>query len=56
VDVLETAAGPVLLEVNSSPGFQELEKSTRINVAEKMIAMAARKGAKKPGRRARKKL
>jgi len=52
VDVLETAAGPVLLEVNSSPGFQELEKSTRINVAEKMIAMAMRKGA---GRRKRKK-
>ncbi len=44
VDLLETSAGPVLLEVNSSPGFQELEKTTRINVAERMIRMAIRKG------------
>ncbi|MGZ3701866.1 MAG: ATP-grasp domain-containing protein [Bdellovibrionota bacterium] len=51
VDVLETSAGPVLLEVNSSPGFQELEKATKINVAEKMIRMAMRKGATKKRRR-----
>jgi ribosomal protein S6--L-glutamate ligase len=54
VDVLETARGPVLLEVNSSPGFQELEKATKINVAERMIQMAvqkARKGNKKRRKR-----
>jgi ribosomal protein S6--L-glutamate ligase len=49
VDLLETGAGPVLLEVNSSPGFQELEKATSINVAERMIRMAIRK-AKLPRR------
>ncbi len=55
VDVLETSRGPVLLEVNSSPGFQELEKATRINVAAEMIRMAQRKHAagKRKGRRAR---
>lgn len=43
VDLLESSAGPMLLEVNSSPGFQELEKSTGINVAEVMIKMCIRK-------------
>lgn len=51
VDVLETSSGPVLLEVNSSPGFQELEKATGINVAECMIRIAMRKGQKKRSRR-----
>lgn len=53
VDVLETAKGPVLLEVNSSPGFQELEKATRINVAAEMVRMAQRKC--QSGKRRRKK-
>lgn len=43
VDLLESASGPLLLEVNSSPGFQELEKATGINVAEKMIRLAMRR-------------
>lgn len=51
VDVLETSAGPVLLEVNSSPGFQELEKATKINVAERMIQMAMKKARSKKKRR-----
>jgi ribosomal protein S6--L-glutamate ligase len=51
VDVLETEKGPVLLEVNSSPGFQELEKATRINVAAEMIKIAQRKGRSKKRRR-----
>jgi len=54
VDLLESSAGPLLLEVNSSPGFQELEKSTGINVAEMMIKMCARK-ASNGRRRARRK-
>ncbi len=53
VDVLETSAGPVLLEVNSSPGFQELEKATKINVAEQMIKMAMKKAGMKKRRRKR---
>lgn len=51
VDVLETSSGPVLLEVNSSPGFQELEKATSINVAEHMIKMAMKKAGGKKRRR-----
>jgi ribosomal protein S6--L-glutamate ligase len=51
VDLLESARGPLLLEVNSSPGFQELEKATRLNVAEKMIELCAKKGKKGRGRR-----
>lgn len=53
VDVLETARGPVLLEVNSSPGFQELEKATRINVAEKMMQMAIKKAKTKKKKKKR---
>lgn len=50
VDLLESSRGPMLLEVNSSPGFQELEKATRLNVAEAMIKMCVKKAskAKKP--------
>ena len=43
VDLLETGKGPVLLEVNSSPGFQELEKATQTNVALEMIKLAIKK-------------
>ena len=38
VDLLETLAGPMVLEVNPSPGFEEIETVTGINVAEAMIA------------------
>lgn len=51
VDLLESASGPMLLEVNSSPGFQELEKATQINVAEQMIKMAMKRGSEKKKRR-----
>lgn len=43
VDILESDRGPMLLEVNSSPGFQELEKATGINVAEQMIRACMKK-------------
>lgn len=54
VDLLESAKGPLLLEINSSPGFQELEKATGINVAEKMIRMVMRKAAAGKRRRSAK--
>lgn len=47
VDLLESAKGPLLLEVNSSPGFQELEKATSVNVAEKMIQLCVKFGKRK---------
>lgn len=40
VDLLETQAGPMVLEVNPSPGFEEIEAVTGIKVAEAMIAFA----------------
>ena len=40
VDLLETLAGPMVLEVNPSPGFEGIETVTGIKVAEAMIAFA----------------
>ena len=37
VDLLQTNEGPVVLEVNPSPGFEELESVTGINVADAII-------------------
>ena len=36
VDMLESQRGPLVLEVNSSPGLEGIESSTRINVAAKV--------------------
>ena len=40
VDFLRTEAGPLVLEVNISPGLQGIETVTSINVAEKIISYA----------------
>ncbi|MBS7644220.1 RimK family alpha-L-glutamate ligase [Candidatus Bathyarchaeota archaeon] len=40
IDIAETAQGPVVLEVNSSPGWQGLQKATNVNVAEHLIRYA----------------
>ena len=37
VDLLQTNAGPVVLEVNPSPGFEELESVTGINIANAIV-------------------
>lgn len=37
VDILESKNGPLVIEVNSSPGFQGLEKATGQNVAKMII-------------------
>jgi ribosomal protein S6--L-glutamate ligase len=42
VDVLESRSGPVVLEVNASPGFQGLEEATERNIAVEMIKEAER--------------
>ena len=36
VDMLESERGPLVLEVNSSPGLEGIEGSTKINVAQKV--------------------
>jgi ribosomal protein S6--L-glutamate ligase len=37
VDLLRSNHGPVVMEVNSSPGLEGIEKATSINVADKVI-------------------
>lgn len=37
VDMLRSTRGPLVIEVNSSPGLEGIEKSTGINVADKII-------------------
>jgi ribosomal protein S6--L-glutamate ligase len=47
VDIIESRQGPMVVEVNSSPGFQGLEQATGINIAGRIIRHAAslRKGS-----------
>ena len=40
VDLLEGQQGPVVLELNSSPGFEGIEQVTRIDVAAQVIGLA----------------
>lgn len=42
VDILESEGGPMVIEVNSSPGFQGLEAATGENIARLFIQAAAR--------------
>jgi ribosomal protein S6--L-glutamate ligase len=50
VDLMDSHAGPLVLEVNSSPGFEGIEKATGLNVASLMmkhIIKQARRNARK---------
>jgi ribosomal protein S6--L-glutamate ligase len=38
VDLMESRAGPVVIEVNSSPGFEGIERATGLNIAGQIIA------------------
>ncbi len=42
VDILESKTGPLVIEVNSSPGFQGLEEATGDNVARMIVDYAVR--------------
>jgi ribosomal protein S6--L-glutamate ligase len=48
VDILETKKGPVVIEVNPSPGFEGLEAATGMDIARKMIEYAVSCAKKKP--------
>lgn len=57
VDLMESNSGPQILEVNSSPGFEGIERATGLNIASMMIKYIvrearARKPRKKPKQRA----
>lgn len=45
VDLLRSDHGPVVMEVNSSPGLEGIEKATGINVAGKIIEFVAKNAA-----------
>lgn len=53
VDMLESASGPKILEINSSPGLEGIERATNIDVADKIILRAERyverRRKKRPG-------
>jgi ribosomal protein S6--L-glutamate ligase len=43
VDILRSHRGPLLLEVNSSPGLEGIETATGLDLAGKMIRQLERK-------------
>lgn len=45
VDLLRSNHGPVIMEVNSSPGLEGIEKATGVNVAEKIIEFIEKNAA-----------
>jgi ribosomal protein S6--L-glutamate ligase len=47
VDLLQSSRGPLVLEVNSSPGLQGIENATGIDIASKIIEAAEKKYEKK---------
>lgn len=51
VDLMESKAGPVVLEVNSSPGFEGIERVTGLNIAAEIIRQMVKTGRKKKTRR-----
>lgn len=42
VDMLQSRRGPLIIEVNSSPGLEGIEKATGLNIAEKIIEFVER--------------
>jgi ribosomal protein S6--L-glutamate ligase len=53
VDMLESKTGPKVVEINSSPGFEGLERATGIDIAlaimEYTVALARSKKRKRTG-------
>lgn len=47
VDMLQSSRGPLILEVNSSPGLEGIEKATQVDIAGKIIAFIERNQGKK---------
>lgn len=47
VDLMDSAQGPMVIEVNSSPGFEGIEKATGLNIA-RMIIKHIKTAARRP--------
>lgn len=54
VDILESITGPKIIEINSSPGFEGIEKATGLNVAKQIIAHAVKVARARVGKAAKK--
>ncbi len=39
IDILRSARGPLILEVNASPGLEGIEQTTKVSISEKIIEM-----------------
>jgi ribosomal protein S6--L-glutamate ligase len=48
VDMLQSSRGPLVLEVNSSPGLEGIEKATGVDIAGMVIDYLVDKTLKKP--------
>jgi ribosomal protein S6--L-glutamate ligase len=61
VDMIESSEGPMVMEVNSSPGLEGIEKASGVNVAEAIIELIEREvkpgapAASRPSRNGRRK-
>jgi ribosomal protein S6--L-glutamate ligase len=53
VDILRSNHGPVVMEVNSSPGLEGIEKATEKDVAGRIIAYAEKRSSETSGKRQR---
>ena len=51
VDMLRSERGPLVLEVNASPGLEGIETTTRVNVSKKIIEFIERKVTGKKAKR-----
>ncbi|WP_186756064.1 30S ribosomal protein S6--L-glutamate ligase [Echinicola salinicaeni] len=51
VDMLQSTRGPLILEVNSSPGLEGIEKATGINIAGKIVEYIEASANKKTSKR-----
>jgi ribosomal protein S6--L-glutamate ligase len=53
VDLLRSSRGPLVLEVNSSPGLEGIEAATGVDVAGKIIEHIAAEHARRTRKRKR---
>jgi ribosomal protein S6--L-glutamate ligase len=51
VDLMESDHGPLVIEVNSSPGFEGIEKATGLNIAGMIVQHIKRQRRSRPKRR-----
>ncbi|MDO9000131.1 MAG: 30S ribosomal protein S6--L-glutamate ligase [Bacteroidota bacterium] len=49
VDILQSSRGPLVMEVNSSPGLEGIEGATQVDIAGKIIEYVERNEFNKPG-------